>query len=150
MNRSILIIVMLGVMCGTGCGYMKGRAVQKVLDQEDAYCKWLADPDRVPDNEPCSRENIDLRSCPQDFQEAFLTYRQAYALIYDNTDLVGDVKDMHMSLQEAKSLTSGTAEQWAMARRVIARAARREEMHDAWYNVEKVALRYGAQTRPRK
>jgi len=114
----VLLISVLGLIALSGCG-SKGSAVQKVLDQ-------VADPN-------VSTDTIDLRSCPPDFQEAFIAWKAIEVPFYYTPEKAEMLKSMGVipksyQCSEQEHLTALTLK------------------NKAWTKVETVALRYGAQT----
>lgn len=86
---------------------------------------------------------IDLRSCPTDFQEAFLKHRYAWdelALLLEKYDgFTGDLLalfELGSAIANERSLTTEGDKEYDRVRRAIAAS---------YFEVEKIALRYGVQ-----
>ena len=117
LSIGVVLVVALGIMIWFLSG-SKGRAVQKVLDQVDANV---------------APYTIDLRSCPPDFQEAFVAWKAIYVPEHIDPDdrlaflLNNMTKDDAVRINEKIPLMSALKSK-------------------SWEKVETVALRYGAQT----
>jgi hypothetical protein len=158
MSQMKLVVVGLFVIIAgyVGLKYVLPMiTVQRVLNQVDEAAD-LTSLARRSQTESEILRGINLRMCPSDFQEAFLDYRQ----IAENSEVGNPSAFMLMRHAEAQEIVDkfnagnaviGEKLQHARIRLAAEKAAdvAQKKKDDARLNLEKVALRYGAQAKPK-